>query len=74
MAEDHQTKNALAIVDNEAAMLIKEADLEVDFKNKFTQLMQSPERQKQLGKNIKKLALVNATNDIAEEVEKLLKK
>ena len=73
VAEDHQTKNAMAIVNNEAAMLIKEADLEVDFKNKFTQLMQSPEKQKQLGKNIIKMALVNATKDIAEEVEKLLK-
>ena len=73
VAEDHQTKNAMAIVDNDAAMIIKEEDLDVDFENKFSQLMHSPEWQKQLGENIKKLAMVNATNDIVDEVVKLLK-
>lgn len=74
VAEDHQTKNAMAIVDNDAAMIIKEEDLVVDFENKFSQLIASPERQKQLGENIKKMALENATKQIADEVEKLLKK
>ncbi|MBD0825290.1 undecaprenyldiphospho-muramoylpentapeptide beta-N-acetylglucosaminyltransferase [Aestuariibaculum marinum] len=73
VAEDHQTKNAMAIVDNNAAMIIKEDELEVDFKNKFSQLVASPQKQKELGENIKKIALVNATKDIADEVEKLLK-
>lgn len=73
VAEDHQTKNALAIVEKQAALLIKEEDLEVDFENIFSQLIQSPEKQKKLGSNIKKLALVNATNDITNEVIKLLK-
>jgi len=74
VAEDHQTKNAMAIVSNNAAMLIKEADLEIDFENKFSQLIASTERQKELSDNIKKLALVNATKQIADEVEKLLNK
>lgn len=74
VAEDHQTKNAMAIVSNDAAMIIKEADLDVDFENNFAQLIASPERQKQLGENIKKLALVNATKQIVDEVEKLLNK
>ena len=74
VAEDHQNKNALAIVEKQAAVLIKEEDLEVDFENIFSQLIQSPEKQKELGSNIKKLALVNATNDITNEVIKLLKK
>ncbi|MFI0428289.1 undecaprenyldiphospho-muramoylpentapeptide beta-N-acetylglucosaminyltransferase [Mariniflexile sp. HMF6888] len=73
VAEDHQTKNAMAIVDKDAAMIIKEEDLEADFENKFSQLIASPEKQKKLGSNIKKLALVNATKQIADEVEKLLK-
>lgn len=72
VAEDHQTKNALAIVKNDAALLIREEDLAANFENKFTQLVASPERQKQLGQNIKKLALINATKDIVDEVEKLL--
>lgn len=74
VAEDHQTKNAMAIVNNDAAIIIKEEDLDVDFENKFSQLIQSPERQKQMGENIKKLALVNATKDIVDEVVKLLEK
>lgn len=73
VAEDHQTKNAMAIVEKNAAMIIKEEDLEADFENKFSQLVASSEKQKELGENIKKLALVNATKDIVDEVEKLLK-
>jgi UDP-N-acetylglucosamine--N-acetylmuramyl-(pentapeptide) pyrophosphoryl-undecaprenol N-acetylglucosamine transferase len=73
VAEDHQTKNANAVVEKNGAILIKEADLNVDFENKFTQLNSSKEKQESLSENIKKLALINATNDIADEVEKLLK-
>ena len=72
VAEDHQTKNADAIADKGGAVLIKEAVLEVDFENKFANLLQSKELQKELGKNIKKLAFVNATKDIADTIEKLL--
>jgi len=72
VAEDHQTKNAMAVVDEKAAILIRESDLIVDFENKFTQLMALPEKQKELGENIKKLAFVNATKQIVDEVEKLL--
>lgn len=73
VAEDHQTKNANAVVDNNGAILIKEVDLVVDFENKFSQLNMLKEKQKKLSENIKKLALINATKDIADEVEKLLK-
>ena len=74
VAEDHQTKNAKAIVEKEGAILIRENDLEVDFENKFSQLVNSNEKRETLGENIKKLALVNATKDIVDEVEKLLNK
>lgn len=74
VAEDHQTKNAMAIVSKDAAIIIKEEDLDADFENKFSQLITSLEKQKILSENIKKLALVNATNQIVDEVEKLLMK
>jgi len=73
VAEDHQTKNAMAIVEKGAAVLINESDLEMDFESIFAPLISSLERRKKLGTNIKKLALANATKDIADEVEKLLK-
>ena len=74
VAEDHQTKNANAIVKVNAAILIAQEDLKVDFKNKFGQLVASKEKQEELSQNIKKLALINATKDIADQVEKLLTK
>ncbi len=54
--------------------MIKEEDLEADFESKFKQLLASTENQEKLGRNIKELALVNATKQIADEVEKLLSK
>ncbi len=73
VAEDHQTKNAQAVVDKNAAILIREKDLDSDFKNQFSDLISNEEKRKKLSKNIEALALVNATNDIVNEVEKLLK-
>ncbi|WP_431110120.1 undecaprenyldiphospho-muramoylpentapeptide beta-N-acetylglucosaminyltransferase [Winogradskyella poriferorum] len=74
VAEDHQTKNAHAVADKNAAILIKESDLDNDFQNQFSELISNEEKQSELSKNIETLALVNATNDIVDEVEKLLKK
>ncbi|MEH6535182.1 MAG: undecaprenyldiphospho-muramoylpentapeptide beta-N-acetylglucosaminyltransferase [Psychroserpens sp.] len=73
VAEDHQTKNAKAIADKDAAILITESDLDDEFENHFNTIMTSSEKRQTLGQNIKQLALVNATKDIADEVEKLLK-
>jgi UDP-N-acetylglucosamine--N-acetylmuramyl-(pentapeptide) pyrophosphoryl-undecaprenol N-acetylglucosamine transferase len=73
VAEDHQTKNAKAIVQKEAAILIKESDLDTQFELQLKELLFSATKRETLSKNIKKLALVNATKDIADEVEKLLK-
>ena len=72
VAEDHHTKNANAIVEKNGALLIKEGDLEIDFENMFSQLVNSQDKQQELRENIKKLALVNATKDIADEIEQLL--
>lgn len=74
VAEDHQTKNAKAIADKNAAILIRERDLDSEFKNQFSDLIENDEKRKELSENIEALALVNATNDIVDEVEKLLKK
>ena len=73
VAEDHQTKNAMAVKTKNAAILIKENELS-NFKKQFESLLQSQEKQDELGKNIKLLALPNATEHIANEVENLLHK
>ncbi len=73
VAEDHQTKNAMALANENAAVLIREKDLETDFETVFSEIFKSEERQQELKTNIKKLAMPNATKDIVDEIEKLLK-
>jgi len=73
VSEDHQTKNAKAIVDKGGAVLIKESDLESEFNLVFEALVKDKGKQESLTENIKKLALPNATKDIVEEIKKLLK-
>jgi len=74
VSEDHQTKNALAVSEKNAAILIREKDLESSFKTQFSALMASESQQIELSTNIKKLALEQATQTIADEIEKLLNK
>ncbi|RDI08203.1 undecaprenyldiphospho-muramoylpentapeptide beta-N-acetylglucosaminyltransferase [Flavobacterium sp. AG291] len=73
VAEDHQTKNAQAIVDKEGALLLKETQLDTQFQPVFSDLIANEERQQKLGENIKKLAKANATKDIVKEIVKLIK-
>ncbi|KAG1650551.1 UDP-N-acetylglucosamine--N-acetylmuramyl-(pentapeptide) pyrophosphoryl-undecaprenol N-acetylglucosamine transferase [Nymphon striatum] len=72
VAEDHQTKNAQALVDENAAILIKENDLDADFEKVLEDLFLSQDKQVELGANLKKLALPKATEHIVDEIEKLL--
>ncbi|WP_196885334.1 undecaprenyldiphospho-muramoylpentapeptide beta-N-acetylglucosaminyltransferase [Aureivirga sp. CE67] len=71
VAEDHQTKNAQAIVDHNGAIMIKESELD-SFQLVFQSLISDNSYQKVLAENIKKLALPNATKDIVNEIELLL--
>ncbi len=73
VAEDHQTKNAKALVSKEAALMLKEAKLDAEFETTFANLMDSEDTQKTLSANIKKLAMPRATEHIVDEIEKLLK-
>ena len=71
VAEDHQTKNAMAVVSKDAAILCKESELDT-FQNVLENLVKNENKQNELSKNIKQLALPNATSDIVNEIEKLL--
>lgn len=72
VAEDHQTKNALAIVEKKGAILLKESELDTRFGTVFSDLVQNENLQAELGNNILQLAKPNATRDIVEEIVKLL--
>lgn len=72
VAEDHQTKNALAITAENAAVLICENELAQKFEIELESLIQDTARREALGAAIKALALPDATKHIVDEVEKLL--
>ncbi|NNC70973.1 MAG: UDP-N-acetylglucosamine--N-acetylmuramyl-(pentapeptide) pyrophosphoryl-undecaprenol N-acetylglucosamine transferase, partial [Flavobacteriaceae bacterium] len=71
VAEDHQTKNAMAVVERGAALIVKEYEPDA-FVKTLEHLSGSIEQCELLSKNIKQLALPNATNDIVSEIEKLI--
>lgn len=73
VAEDHQTKNAQAIVDKSGALIVKEVELDTQFASIFSNLLKDEDLQKSLSENIEKLAKVNATKDIVDEIVKLIK-
>lgn len=72
VAEDHQTKNAEALVRKKAALMIPEHDLVAKFEQQFSTLFLSEEQRRTLGDAIRKLAIPDATERIADEIEKLL--
>ena len=64
VAEDHQTKNARAIADKQAAILLRENELNEQFANTFGKLIADEAQQEALSAHIKALAQPNATKDI----------
>jgi UDP-N-acetylglucosamine--N-acetylmuramyl-(pentapeptide) pyrophosphoryl-undecaprenol N-acetylglucosamine transferase len=73
VAEDHQTKNAKSIVDKKGAIMLKESELDSQFSLVFEALLKDQGKQDLLSKNIKHLALPNATKQIVDEIVKLIK-
>ena len=72
LAEDHQTKNALNIIKNNAAVMVEEKDLNQLFFNVFNKINNDKNFRNQLSKSIKLLAKPDATNKIVEQIEKRL--
>lgn len=71
VAEDHQTKNALAVVENDGAILLEEKNVAL-FQTVMSELINDEAKQKLLSNNINKMALPNATKTIVDEVEKII--
>ena len=72
-AEDHQTKNAMSLVDKGAAILVKDADVKTGLLKEVTALTQNPDKGASLMKNIKELGKPNAAQQIANEVLAIIK-
>lgn len=74
VAEDHQTKNAMALVDKNAAVYVKDSEAEEKLIDTAIELANDTTKLNALSENIKKLAFHNSAAIIAEEVFKLADK
>ena len=72
VAEDHQTKNAQALVEKGAAVLIKDKDAKSQLVEATIKLINDNDRQVSLTENIKKLARPDAAEMIAKEILSLI--
>lgn len=73
VAEDHQTQNALALVDKDAAIYVKDAEAKEKLLSVALETVKDNEKLKALSNNIAKLALPDSATVIAKEVLKLIK-
>lgn len=72
VAEDHQTKNAKVLSDVGAAILIADKDAKEKLGYVIFDLIQNKHSYEEMSKNLKKLAIPDATKRIVNEVKKLL--
>jgi len=72
VAEDHQTHNAMALVNREAAILVTDAAAPAELITTALTLLKDGIRREKLSKNIRKLATRDADEIIAKEVLKLV--
>lgn len=71
VAEDHQTKNALALVEKGAAVMVRDDEAAAKLIEKAVSLLSDQQESARLSKNSKELALIDADEVIANEVLKL---
>ena len=73
VAEDHQTKNALALSSKNAAIHVKDADAPANLLELAVHTVNDDKRLKELSENVLKLALPDSAEIIAKEVIKLVR-
>ncbi len=71
-AEDHQTRNAMALVQKEAAVLLEEKTASGDFFEIVNGLMKDEEKKESIKKNLRQFEHGDATEKIVKEVLKLI--
>lgn len=71
-AEDHQTKNALSLVQKDAAVMVKNDDAPVELVPTVFDLLNDEEKLRRMQNNIAKFARPNAADDIVKEIDGVL--
>ena len=72
VAEDHQRKNAQALADKDAAVMILDADCRNELADTVIALLGDSQRRKALGENAKKMALPNSDEKIVDEIYSII--
>lgn len=72
VAEDHQTKNAQALANSNAAVMVRDQEAKNDLVDEALKLLKDRDRQMMLRKNIAELAKPEATENISKEIIKLI--
>ena len=73
VAEDHQTKNAMALVNKGAALMVPDAECEAKGIATVKELLADKERMAAMSEAIKRLAVRGAAEKIVDEIEKIVK-
>lgn len=73
-AEDHQTKNALTLVDKNAARMVKDSEMKDKFWNTLSEICENEGLRKEMSANIEFFAKPKAAEMIVDEIFKVIKK
>jgi UDP-N-acetylglucosamine--N-acetylmuramyl-(pentapeptide) pyrophosphoryl-undecaprenol N-acetylglucosamine transferase len=73
-AEDHQTKNALALVEHDAAIYLNDSEAKAKLGTLTIELAKDKNKQQILKDNIRKMAVKDSANIIADEILQMIKK
>lgn len=68
VSEDHQTKNAMALVNKDAALMVKDIEASYELAPAILSLVGNKELQNKLSENIQKMAILNSAETIAKKV------
>ena len=72
VAEDHQTKNALALVDRGASVMVRDADCNAQGLSVVKEIFDSPQHQAEMSAAIQKMAVRNAAKKIVDQIDDLV--
>jgi UDP-N-acetylglucosamine--N-acetylmuramyl-(pentapeptide) pyrophosphoryl-undecaprenol N-acetylglucosamine transferase len=72
-AEDHQTKNAMNLVEKNAARMVKDSEMQEKFWNTLTEICENERVRKEMSDNLKYFAKPNAAKEIVDEIFKVIK-
>ena len=74
VAEDHQTKNAMALVEKGAAVMVRDANAVESCMSEAMELLKNSKKLKSLATNISKLAIADSADRIVDQIEKQFRK